>query len=185
MGLFKLLWCHWAETRLLSLFRPQRQLPSSWPFRSNREPGHWNTGTPNRMVLDCSFSEMCEWFGKKQSWAGNSFQIFLSFLCIYLCIYLSSIHPLVCIHIHTHGYIFSFSHSVMSNSLHPHGLQPTRFLSAWNSPGKHIGVDSHSLLQRIFLTQGLNPGLHCTGGFFTIWATRGAMHMCTYIMLKE
>ena len=32
----------------------------------------------------------------------------------------------------------------------------------WNSPGKNTGVGSHSLLQPIFLTQGLNPGLlHC------------------------
>ena len=29
----------------------------------------------------------------------------------------------------------------------------------WDSPGKNTGVDSHSLLQGIFLTQGLNPGL--------------------------
>ena len=29
----------------------------------------------------------------------------------------------------------------------------------WNSPGKSTGVGSHSLLQGIFLTQGLNPGL--------------------------
>ena len=31
-----------------------------------------------------------------------------------------------------------------------------------NSPGKNTGVDCHSLLQRIFSTQGSNPGLpHC------------------------
>ena len=29
----------------------------------------------------------------------------------------------------------------------------------WGSPGKNTGVGSLSLLQRIFLTQGLNPGL--------------------------
>ena len=35
-------------------------------------------------------------------------------------------------------------------------------LCAWNSPGKNTGVDCHSLLQGIFLTQGSNPGLpHC------------------------
>ena len=34
--------------------------------------------------------------------------------------------------------------------------------SPWDSPGKNTGVDCHSLLQRIFPTQGLNPGLlHC------------------------
>ena len=32
----------------------------------------------------------------------------------------------------------------------------------WDSPGKNTEVSSHSLLQGIFLTQGLNPGLlHC------------------------
>ena len=32
----------------------------------------------------------------------------------------------------------------------------------WNSPGKNTGVGSHSLLQGILLTQGLNSGLqHC------------------------
>ena len=32
----------------------------------------------------------------------------------------------------------------------------------WNSAGRSTGVGSHSLLQGIFLTQGLNPGLpHC------------------------
>ena len=29
----------------------------------------------------------------------------------------------------------------------------------WNFPGKNTGVDCHSLLQRNFPTQGLNPGL--------------------------
>ena len=55
------------------------------------------------------------------------------------------------------------SHSVMSDSLQPHGLQHTRLLCPWNSPGKNIGVGCHSLLpQGIFPTQGLNPGLlHC------------------------
>ena len=32
----------------------------------------------------------------------------------------------------------------------------------WNSPDKNTGVGCHSLLQGIFLTQRLNPGLlHC------------------------
>ena len=51
----------------------------------------------------------------------------------------------------------SESHSVMSDSLWPHGLY-----SPWNSPGQNTGVCTHSLLQGIFTTQGLNPGLpHC------------------------
>ena len=47
----------------------------------------------------------------------------------------------------------------MSNSLRSHGLQPTRLLCPWDSPGKNTGVGCHFLLQRIFPTQGMNPDL--------------------------
>ena len=51
----------------------------------------------------------------------------------------------------------SESHLVMPDSLWPHGLY-----HSWNSLGQNTGVDSRSLLQGIFPTQGLNPGLlHC------------------------
>ena len=53
----------------------------------------------------------------------------------------------------------SVSHLVVSNSLQSHGLEPMRLLCPWDSPGKNTGVGSHFLLQGIFLTQGLNPGL--------------------------
>lgn len=39
------------------------------------------------------------------------------------------------------------SHSVMSDSLQPRGLRPTRLLCPWNSPGRNTEVGSHSLLQ--------------------------------------
>ena len=52
--------------------------------------------------------------------------------------------------------------SVLSNSLRPYGLSPARLLCPWNSWGKNTGVRSHSLLQGIIPTQGLNLGLlHC------------------------
>ena len=55
-----------------------------------------------------------------------------------------------------------WSHSVMSNSLRPRGMQPTKLLNPWDSLGKNTGVDCHFLLQGTFLTQGSNPGLpHC------------------------
>ena len=39
---------------------------------------------------------------------------------------------------------------------------PARLLCLWDFPGKNTGVGCHFLLQGIFLTQGLNPGLlHC------------------------
>ena len=56
----------------------------------------------------------------------------------------------------------SVSHSVVSDSLQPHGLWPSRLLCPWDSPGKDTGVGCHSLLQWIFPTQGSNLGLlHC------------------------
>ena len=48
----------------------------------------------------------------------------------------------------------SESHSVMPNSLWPHGLY-----SLWNSPGQNTRVGSLSLLQGIFPTNGSNSGL--------------------------
>ena len=50
-------------------------------------------------------------------------------------------------------YLESESHSVVSDSVLPHGLY-----SSWNSPGQNTGVGSCSLLQGIFPTQESNPG---------------------------
>ena len=56
----------------------------------------------------------------------------------------------------------SVSHSVLSDSLRPHGLQPIKLLCPWDSPGKNTRVGCHFLLQGVFPTQGLNQGLlHC------------------------
>ena len=63
----------------------------------------------------------------------------------------------------------SVSHSFVSNSLQAHGLYSTRLLCPWASPGKNIGVGFHSLLQGIFSTQGLNPGLlHCRQTLYSL-----------------
>ena len=57
---------------------------------------------------------------------------------------------------------WKWSHSVMSDSLRPHGLWLIRLLRPCDFPGKSAGVDCHFLLQGIFPTQELNPGLlHC------------------------
>ena len=53
--------------------------------------------------------------------------------------------------------IYTGYHSVMSDSLQPHGLY-----SPWNSPSQNTGVGSLSLVQGSSSTQGSNPGLpHC------------------------
>ena len=49
--------------------------------------------------------------------------------------------------------------SFVSDSLRPHGLNPTRLLCPWDSPGKNTEEGCHSYLQGIFLTQRLS--LHC------------------------
>ena len=53
------------------------------------------------------------------------------------------------------------SHSVVSDSLRPHGLEPSRLLCSWSFPGKSAGVGCLFLLYRIFPTQGSNPRLPC------------------------
>ena len=79
-----------------------------------------------------------------------------------ICIFLG-IHYII--FLHTHTYILSWkseseSCSVVSDSLWPHGLY-----CPWNYPGQNTGVGIRCLLQRIFLTQGLDPGFpglpHC------------------------
>ena len=37
--------------------------------------------------------------------------------------------------------------SIVSEPVRPHGLQPTRLLHPWDSPGKNTGVGCHFLLQ--------------------------------------
>ena len=46
-----------------------------------------------------------------------------------------------------HGYVCA---KCVSACLRPQGLQPTRLLCPWDSPGKSTGVGCHALLQGIF-----------------------------------
>ena len=45
------------------------------------------------------------------------------------------------------------SHSVVFNSLQPHGLQTSRLLCSWTFTGKNTRMGSRFPLQRVFLTQ--------------------------------
>ena len=49
--------------------------------------------------------------------------------------------------------------SLVSNSLRPYRLHPTKLFCPWNFPGKNIRVGCHFLLQGIFLTEESNPSL--------------------------
>ena len=66
---------------------------------------------------------------------------------------------------HIHSVIIPFKMKVKvlvpqsCPTLQSHGLQPTRLLSPWDSPGNNTDVGSHSVLQGIFPTRGSNPGL--------------------------
>ena len=48
--------------------------------------------------------------------------------------------------------------SAVFDSLQPHELSPTGLFCPWDISGENAGVGYHSLLQGIFLTQGLNLG---------------------------
>ena len=72
---------------------------------------------------------------------GHSFRL-QPCVCVCVCV---CVCMCVCVH----------SLSTVSHSLQPHGLQSSRLLCPWNSPGKNTGVDS----QEIFPSQGSNPGL--------------------------
>ena len=64
-------------------------------------------------------------------------------------------------------YVCTLSRSVVSDSLWPHGLLPTRLFWSWDFPGKNTGMGHHSLLQRIFAIQESNPSpLHCRWIFY-------------------
>ena len=65
-------------------------------------------------------------------------------------------------------------HSVVSNSLWPHGPY-----SPWNSPGQNTGVGSLSLLQGIFPTRDWTQVSHSAGELFISWATVGNPNRAT------
>ena len=68
----------------------------------------------------------------------------------------------------------SVSHSVMSNSLQPGGLELARLLCSWNSPGKNTRVVAIPFFKG-FSQPGDWTQVSCiTGRFFTIWAIREA-----------
>ena len=117
--------------------------------------------------MSVSPTRVCLWFlavpvfgGQRSFLVGSRFWFFVClFVCfdgfLWIVVILACVPlkggklgvPLLC-------YPESESHSVVSDSLRPHGLH-----SIWNSLGQNTGVGSRSLLQGMFPTQGLNPGL--------------------------
>ena len=56
----------------------------------------------------------------------------------------------------------------------PWAIAATRLLCPWDFPGKNTGVGYHSLLWRIFLTQGLNP--HLLHKTLSCWSYFGQLY---------
>ena len=61
--------------------------------------------------------------------------------------------------------------SVVSDSSQPHGLQPTRLLRPWDSPGKSTGVGCHCLLWLYYklTTKGILCLSFCACVFSCVW----------------
>ena len=82
----------------------------------------------------------------------------------------------------SHGNIMgSVGRLVVSNSLQPYGLQPTRLLCPWDSPDKNTGVGCHFLLQGDLPDPGIEPMSLCLlywqVGSFPL-APVGSPHIC-------
>ena len=117
----------------------------------------------NKASINISLLSSSLFMANKQDWrrtgltvAGTSVPSGFSLWPLSVCwrLFLTPAFPFS----RSHSYSCSIeSHSVMSDSLWPHGLYSPR-----NSPGQNTGVGCHSLHQGIFPTQGSNPGLpHC------------------------
>ena len=79
----------------------------------------------------------------------------------------------------------SSARSVVSDSLWPSGLQPTRLLCPWDPPGKNTAVGCHSLLQGSSWPRNQTWVFCIAGRFSAIWATRGALTAAILRALKR
>ena len=77
-----------------------------------------------------------------------------------------------------------FSFSVVSNSLWPHGLEPTRLLCPWDCTSKNSGVCCHFYLQGISPTQGGNLHLLHWRCILCFW-TNGEMFATNLLNWKS
>ena len=70
--------------------------------------------------------------------------------------------------------LVKWSHSVVSDSLWPRGLQSARLLCPWDFPGKNTEVGFQSLPSGSFQSRDQTWVSHIAGRFFSSWATREA-----------
>ena len=98
----------------------------SWRSHNTDVAGSWSDGTG--ILLVGTVLGRCQDPSKRR----HSLENYYYHYCMHLCLVTS----------------------VMSDSLEPCGLQPSKLLSPWDSPGKNTGVGCHALFQGIFPTQG-------------------------------
>ena len=66
--------------------------------------------------------------------------------------------------------------SLMPDSLWPHGLQPTKLLYPWNSPGNRLEWVATFFSKGSSWSRDRTQVSCIAGRFFTVWATREAQH---------
>ena len=71
----------------------------------------------------------------------------------------------------------SVSHTAVSNSLWPHGLESTGLLCPWDSPDKNIGVGCHFLLQGSSRPRDRTWLSYIADRLFIHWATRETLYL--------
>ena len=118
------------------------------------------------MTCPRSYRKLAELQGETKS-SDTYFQAYSNSLwfcvcaCLCLCMSVLKLHASLAVHValkvqdSTNYNLVSEgceSHSVVSNSLWPHGLY-----NPWNSPGQNTGVGSHSLLQGNLPNPGIKP----------------------------
>ena len=80
------------------------------------------------------------------------YRSFLSFILLKLHLYSLVICWSVCVCVCVSVCVHVFSHSVVSDSLQPYGLQSAKFLCSWTFPSKNNEVCCHFPLQVIFFS---------------------------------
>ena len=132
-------------------------------------PSRWITNTPNALESSTtSFMHMCVLYSQ------NCAHIFILFCNLIFQRISFNTFPL---DLESE----SVGHSIVTDSLQPHGLEPAWLLCPWDFPGKNTEVHCHSLLQEgrpfSWVSWPRNrTWVSCIAGrFFTTWATREAM----------
>ena len=167
-------WYHLLNSHEFEQTPGDGEAQGSLAFCSPWGPKEWDTTEwlkNNKKVYDilCSIkvsSVKFSYVTSIYSVAGINFSPstdILEHLITFVLVYIAAKASYLQIHGFTQMYYFSKSHnglevneshSILSYSLRPHGLN-----SPWNSPGQNTEMGNVSLLQGIFPTQGSNSGL--------------------------